>query len=393
MTVYLGTYSDSDLKVRIGSAAIKTFKVTVPNTADTQPTVATMSVSPVNSLPAPYNSMYIQGHCKVKASLTFGLKQAATVAASNITVDGKTYESPYESGILTKSGTLSVKATVKDSRGFYGTNSREIYVIPYDYPYLRANSNWSEIVAARCDSSGNLTDSGTYLKIKAKVVYAKVISNGTQYNYGKISFRYRKEGGTYSAWQTILDSKTQNSDEVITAPLLSGALDAKSNYQVQIRASDELCDVSPITISVPSDSVYMDRPAGGKSMGLGGYSTGDNRLDVYWRTMARGGLSLFDSGNEIPLESTTPFPRNILPSGYDPDNLSSGIYIISQSVSGILKDKYGNSLMYNGILVQVQATIDNSVRLQITFPIDTNFTPMYRVKWYENWSDWRTLKL
>ena len=393
MTVTLYSYSDSGATKQIGTVSDKTPTVTVPETDATKPTVATMSVAPVSSLNSPFNTMYIQGHCKVKASLTFGLKLAATVAASNITVDGKTYESPYESGILTKSGTLSIKATVKDSRGFYGTNSREIYVIPYDYPYLRANSNWSEIVAARCDSSGKLTDSGTYLKIMAKVVYAKVISNGTQYNYGKISYRYRKEGGAYSAWQTILDSKTQTSDEVITSPLLNGALDAKSNYQVQIRASDELCDGSPITIAVPSDTVYMHRPAGGKSMGLGGYSTGDGLLDVYWRTMARGGLSLFDSGNEIPLESTTPLPRDLLPSGYDIDNLSSGIYSVAQSVYGIIKDKYGNDILYNGILMQLQATIDNSVRLQLVFPNETNMSPKFRIKWYGAWCDWRIINL
>jgi len=69
---------------------------------------------------------------------------------------------------------------------------------------------------------------------------------------------------------------------------------------VQVRAIDDIDHSEPITLSVPSENVYMDRPAGGKSMGLGGYSTGADKLDIYWKTVARGGLFLLDAeGNEI----------------------------------------------------------------------------------------------
>lgn len=390
MTVALYTYSNSGATTQVGSASLSSFTVTVPENDSTKPTVS-MSLAPSSSLSAPYNSLYIQGLSKVKATLSFSTQDGATVVASNILVNGISYRDPYESGILTQSGKVTVKATVKDSRGYYGTIYKEIDVIPYSKPYVRAKSGESSIVVARCDASANLTDSGTYLKIKAKAVYSKVVSNGEQLNYGILKFRYRKEGGTYSAWQTILNCETDNSDEVITPPLLNGALDIKSNYQVQIVVSDDFYDSAPYTTALSSDAVYMDRPAGGKSMGLGGYSTGDGRLDVYWKTVARGGLSMIDEkGDEIPLGTTMPIPRDQIKGTYDPDNLENGIHVIANNNAL----KTGETvIMYNGLLIQMPSTVDGSVKLQLALPVDENRNPMYRLCWYSNWSSWRSMKL
>lgn len=390
MTVILATYSDYDGKNQVGSNASATIVVTVPENEQTKPTI-NLSLTPSSTLSSPYNGLYIQGHSKVKAALEFSTKYGATVEVSNITVNGKTYGSPYESDILTQAGKVTVKATVKDSRGFYGTNYEEIEVIPYARPYIQAKSGETSIIAARCDASANFTDSGTYLKIKAKAVWSRVASGGVQHNYASIKYRYRKEGGSYSGWQTILDCKVDNSDEVITPPLLDGALDVKSNYQVQIIASDDFYDSVPVTIAVPSDAVYMHRPAGGKSMGLGGYSSGDDRLDVYWKTMARGGFSLFNAnGDEIPLESTMPLPRAQLASGYDPNNLEMGIHIVANNIAL----KTGETvIMYNGVIIQMAGDVGGNVKIQLALPIDTNRSPMYRLYWYSNWSDWRSLKL
>lgn len=390
MTVSLYTYSNASCTNQVGSASSLGFLVIVPENESTKPTVS-MSLSPSSDLPSPYNSLYLQGHSKVKATLGFSTKCGATVSASSITINNINYESPYESGFLSQTGTVSVKATVKDSRGFYGTNYKDIEVIPYSKPYITAKSGESSIIAARCDASANLSESGTYLKIKAKVVYSKVISGGVQKNYAEIKYRYRKEGGSFSAWQTILDCKANNSDEVITPPLLSGALDIKSNYQVQIVASDDLYDSEPITIAIPSDAVYMHRPSGGKSMGLGGYSSGDGKLDLYWKLMAREGLSVIDSnGVEIALDSTMPLPRDQVVAGFDPNNLENGIYAVTNSKPL----KSGDTvIMYNGVLIQMTANIGGNVKIQLALTSDENKNPYYRVHWYGNWGNWRSFKL
>lgn len=385
------TYSDSGYTSLIGDVPNKEITLNIPNDASTQPIVTSMSLSPSSSLASPYNSLYIQGHSKVKASLDYRAKYGATIVASSITVNGISYASPCESGILSQSGKVTVKATVKDSRGFYGTYYKEIEVIPYSKPYVRAKSGENSIIVARCDSSANFTDDGTYLKIKAKAVYSKIVTSGIQNNYGSIKFRYRKEGGAYSSWQTILNCKTDKSDEVITPPLLNGALDVTSNYQVQVIASDDLYDSEPYTVAIASDAVYMDRPAGGKSMGLGGYSSGDGNLDVYWKTIARGGLSMLDSkGVEIPLGTTMPIPRDQIAEGWSPDNVESGVYVVAKNI-GIQSN--GNTIMSNGVLIQMSGTVGGNVKVQLALPVDANRNPMYRICWYNNWSDWRAMKL
>ena len=392
VAVILATFSDENGNMQVGSNDTATFQVTVPNNEYTQPRVTSMSVAPSSSLPSPYNTLYIQGHSKVQATLVFGTKYGATVVASNITVNGKAYEAPYKSDTLYQAGKISVKATVKDSRGFYGTSYKDIEVIPYSKPYVSAKSGENSIICGRCDASANFTDSGTYLKIKAKAVFSKVVSNGVQKNYGNIEYRYRKEGGAYTVWQTILNGRSQNSDEVITPPLLGGALDVKSNYQVEIRAYDDLFTSDSVTFAIPSDAVYMDRPSGGKSMGLGGYASGDGNLDIHWRTRARGGLSLFDSkGDEIPLDSTMPLPRGQVASVWDANNLENGAYVVTSSKP--LKDSNGNVIMYNGVLIQVNGTVDGSVKMQLALTSDETKNPYYRAYWYGNWGNWRSFKL
>jgi hypothetical protein len=350
-----------------------------------------MSLSPTGSVPSKYKDLYIQGLSKVKATLTCSTKYDASVVASNITVNGVGYTNPYESGILSREGTVTVKATAKDSRGYYGTCYQDIEVIPYSKPYVRAESSESSVIAARCDSSAAFTDSGTYLKIKAKAVCSPCVSNGVQMNYGYIKFRYRKEGGSYTAWQTILDCKNDNSDEVITPPLLNGALEKESNYQVQIIVSDDFYESAPITIVIPSENVYMHRPAGGKSMGLGGYSQGDGNFDIHWKTKARGGLSMFDSkGDEIPLDSTLPYPRGQVAEGWDPDTLENGAYVVTTSKPL----KSGDTvIMYNGVLIQMNGTVDGNVKMQLALTSDETRNPFYRAYWYGKWGNWRSMKL
>lgn len=384
MTVTLYTYSDSNATSQIGSADTEEFTVTVPETDETRPTIDTMDLSPESDLAAPFDSLYIQGKSKLTASMEFSAKYGASIETSYITVDGVDYDSSY----LTKVGEQEVKGVVKDSRGHYGTATKKITVIAYSKPLLQAASEESNIVAARCDSSGKLSDSGTYLKIKAKISYEKVMSD-KQNNFGKIQYRYRAENGSWPEWTTILNANTTTDTEV-TKVLLNGTLDIKTNYQVQVRAIDSLTnETTPVTFALPSDDVYMDRPAGGKSMGLGGYSSGNGNLDVYWRTKARGGLSLFnDEGEEMKLDSILPLPRGEIVDNWNPNSIANGVYYISTYP---LKDEIGSVLMETGVLIQISATVNGSMKIQMAFPTDS-FTPVYRIMQEGSWTPWNTFK-
>lgn len=276
----LRTYSDASYTKQIGDAVYKEITLYIPNISATQPT-ATMTLSPVTDLASPFNSLYIEGRSKVDANFASGAgKYGASIASYQLSVGGKNYGSPYTSDYLSTDGSVTIKGIVTDSRGFSRTYTQTITVIHYDKPKILSASGESEVVAVRCDANGNITDSGTYLKIKAKRSYSPVVSGGKQNNFCKIRYRYKVEGGSYTSWKEILASNSLGSDEIVTGALLDGTLSAQHTYIVQVQAIDDIGEHSYTTITIPTDRVYMHKAGSIRSLGIGKYVEEENTVDV-----------------------------------------------------------------------------------------------------------------
>ena len=273
------TYSDSGYSTQIGDAGYKEVTLTIPNISATQPT-ATMSLTPVTSLASPFNTLYIKGKSKVTVALTSGAgKYGATITSYTVSVGGRSGTAPYTSGYFTKAEEVTIIGTVTDSRGYSRKYTQTITVIDYSAPRIIPISTESEVVAARCDSSGNLSDTGTYLKIKAKRSYSKVNISGANKNLCYIRYRYKKEGGSFSSWTTIL-ATTATSDEITTGALLSGGLSVTSSYVVQVQAVDSIGEVGTTEIYLPTERVYMHKAGSINSLGIGKYAEEENMVDI-----------------------------------------------------------------------------------------------------------------
>lgn len=137
-TVRLGLYTYIG-GVQYASYQDKTFTMT--EHAGTKP-VASLTVSPNNStLPSNFNGLYVQGKSRASVALSAGAKYGAVMVDFVTGVDGKNYHGrAFATDVLTKSGTVTVTSTVKDSRGFTGTASQQITVIPYTAPWLASFS-------------------------------------------------------------------------------------------------------------------------------------------------------------------------------------------------------------------------------------------------------------
>lgn len=276
LTVTLYTYSDSNAATQIGNADSENIIVTVPDNSSTRPTV-TMSLSPVSSLSDTFAGLYIQGKTKVQANITATGKYDATISSKSVNVDGKSYGSSniYMSEYLQKYGTLNVIGYAKDSRGYTGSLRSEITVIPYSNPKI------TNVEIYRCNSDGEQSDSGTYLKIKAKREYYKIVSDDIQKNFCKIQYRYKlSSASSYSEWTTILSETELTSDEVNTTALLNGTLSAQSSYIVQVQAVDYIDSSEITTVSIPTDKVYMHRDGARRSLAFGGYVEEDNTFSI-----------------------------------------------------------------------------------------------------------------
>ena len=196
-----------------------------------------------------------------------------------MTVDGTSYGhfSDYTSVYLTTDGSIPVVGHVKDSRTYNGYAEDSITVIPY------ANPRVQQVSVKRCDENGNLSDSGTGIKITATRNYQPVISNGVQKNFCKIQYRYKVESYSYySDWVTILEATDLSSDTVTTGALRSGELSADTSYRVEVRVVDDIGNTSSSETIVSTAKVYWHRDGARNSLGLGKYNERDNALDSGW---------------------------------------------------------------------------------------------------------------
>lgn len=269
MTVALYTYSDSNATVQVGSASSKTFTVTVPDNESTKPKV-TMTLAPVTSLASQFSSLYIQGKSKVKATISGEGKYSASVTSYELYVDGKS-NGTLQSDYLSKAGNITIKGRVYDSRGFYNEAEQTITVIPYGKPSLASVGNERDIICARCDALGVLSDSGTYLKIKAKRSYSKVVSGGVQKNFCLVRYRYKAANASnYSAYTTILAKDVTNTD-VVDITLGNVVSSATTSYMVELSVIDDIGDATSLTFVIPTEEVFLHKAGSIGSLGIGEY--------------------------------------------------------------------------------------------------------------------------
>ena len=386
MTVILYTYSDSAAKTQVGSTSSKTFTVTVPDNSSTKPTVS-MTLTPVSSLKTAFSSLYIKGKSKVKATISAEGEYGAKISSTEMTVQGKSYSSPYQSGYLSTSGTVTVKVRATDSRGYYTDIEEDITVIPYSKPSQLPATNESGIICARCDANGNLSESGTHLKIKARRSYSKVTSDGVQKNFCSIRYRYKEEtAASFSAWKTLLAKDNISTNTIDLDPISGVVSSTETSYIVQLGVIDDINEYDTKEFLIPTDFITVDIPEKykGKRMGVGRYAADSDEpgIDV--------GMDMyFDEGRQIH-GIYADFVKDIGLFTYTNENETvsgswryrkwdSGVY----DLSGLFTVQATESIAFsNGV-----AYYSDQIRIQLPFDIESiqfSGTPAENFYWIVN---------
>lgn len=314
MTVTLYTYSNSGASTQIGSPSSKTFTVTVPDNTSTKPTVS-MILNPISSLGSTFSSLYIQGKSKVKATFSGDGKYSAEISSYKMYIGGKSYSSSYQSSYLSTPGIVTVKGRAYDSRGYYGEIEKDITVLPYSKPALLPASGESSIICARSDADGNLSESGTYLKIKARRNYSKVKADGVQKNFCLIRYRYRTESTTsFTAWKTLLekDNTTTDAIDVMLSEVVSST---ETAYVVQVGVIDDIGESDAVQFMIPTDFVVADIPDEyeGRSVGVFRHAVapkGDERRIDIDGFIHGGGIDNLTLGTILNATETAPLDLN-----------------------------------------------------------------------------------
>lgn len=273
MTVTLYTYSDSGATVQVGSESSKTFTVTVPDNANTKPYTTETILTPVSNLSGDFAGLYLQGLSKVKVTSSEKGQHGATVVWKNITVEGKSYGSGsnYTSDYLSGSGTIYVKLSLRDSRGITNSQTLPITVIPYSKPRVIPRTGEASVVCGRCDASGNLTDSGKYLRIRARRSFSLCMANGVQKNFCGLRYRYKLASDEdFSEWINLILT-TNTTTEEVDVVLLNGALSTTASYVVQVDAVDSTSNHTYLSFDIPTEEVYLHKAGSIGSLGIGEY--------------------------------------------------------------------------------------------------------------------------
>lgn len=245
--------------------------ITVPNNDTTKPKL-TMSLTPVHTLASAFDEVYVQGKSKVKVSYEAS-SDYSSIASYETKILGMTSKlNPFTSSILSNEGTVKIVGKVTDARGYFTEITEEIEVIPYSRPRIIPGESQNAIVCVRGNSNGSMDAGGVRLLIKAGRKYYKVVSNGNQKNYCKLSYSYKTDAqgdDEYSIPVELL-AKDATTDYVsVNLPnIVSSNLTA---YNIKLIAEDDVGENDTVTILVPTAFATWHSPPGGHGFTVGGY--------------------------------------------------------------------------------------------------------------------------
>lgn len=242
-TLKLETYNGSQ---KVGETSDS---VTLLVPASVVPTVTATS-----ELVNGFQGLYLQGRSKVKivsaGTGAYGSTiKSYSVAGAGYSGNGAT----YTTGLLNVTGDVNFAVTVVDSRGRTGTANVKITVIAYSKPTITVQS------LSRCDSNGNVTESGTYARVQAAYACASV--NGK--NAISCNVYYRKSGASSWSGSTAIVSGT-------AATVFGGNLAITDTYEIRLYATDAVGEHAEAvqTISSSANYLFAGRPG---IVGINGY--------------------------------------------------------------------------------------------------------------------------
>ena len=206
--------------------------------------------------------VYVQNISALAVTVSGTGAYGSTITGAAVSLEGK----PYGGGVLTSSGSLSLRVSVTDSRGRVGYADYPIYVAPYSVPSLILS-------ASRCTVDGTADDTGDHTKITVSGRVTQV--NGK--NIGGLILTY---GGT-----TVQASLGVGDVYYQTEPVYA---DIDATMTITAVLSDKLAS-SGRTMVLSTGYATLDLLAGGKGISFGKAATMEG-FDCAMQAYFRGGL-------------------------------------------------------------------------------------------------------
>ena len=242
LTIYCDTYNGSTL---IGTKST-TLKANVPSSV--VPTFNTITHSEQNSAVAALNlGKYIQGLSRIKFTISGAAGvYGSTIKTYKIEFEGKTYTSSSATVTPAGAGSLTVKATITDSRGRSASKTVTINVLAYAPPKLITYS------ARRIDGSN------------IRVSYGMIVKQLEGKNTCTVTIKIKERGQTY--WTTARTVDIELTSEEITGTSTLTDYDITKSFDVRIEIKDKF-NTTIAETSVSTDFVVMSLSSTGVGIG------------------------------------------------------------------------------------------------------------------------------
>lgn len=278
VTITCDTYNGST-KVGTSTCAMT---VTVPSAAVPSITAVTVSESADTSDIETKFGIYVQNQSCLDVSIEAAGIYGSTISSYSTIIDGTTYTgNTFTTNPIASSGEVTIKTTIRDSRGKTATYTETVSVAEYTAPTL------SNVYASRCDENGLAKEDGTYLKVE----YTYSISSVNGMNDKLLEIQYKADGS--DTWNAFITDSSEYTRTDVTVRSSSELLDTDASYAVRIMVSDYFYSGETAVVNVRQVSAaftLINFGANGRSIAIGQQSSNDGRLECAIPANFTGGL-------------------------------------------------------------------------------------------------------
>ena len=246
---------------RIGD---KSINITLNVPSNVAPSISSVAVAEATAGIASQFSAFVQGRSKLKLTISAAGNQGSTIKSYSVKADGKTYSgnsNVFTTQVINGSGSISVVATVTDSRGRTASKTVSVAVTAYSSPSIPT------FKAVRCTSAGVEDEDGTAVKISFNFSIAAMGNKNTR------SFKIQQlNGNTWTDIYTITDSYSTNSSIIKTGPF---SVDSKFSFRAV--AADFFASATVYSDIAPSFAL-INFGSSGKSIAFGMVSSNNKSM-------------------------------------------------------------------------------------------------------------------
>lgn len=270
-TLTLETYSGQSM---IGS---KQYQLTLYVPSSVTPSVSDINVSEAVSGLAEQFGAYVQRKSRLRIQTDASGAYGSTISSCSVKVDGGTYSgTDVTSNIINSSGTVSITATVTDSRGRSASKTVSVSVAAYTAPAITALS------AHRCNADGSYNTNGDYVYID----YAYHIAAVGNKNTPSATLSIKRSTG--SDWTQVVSNSAYSANTHVVP-----SQQFLSDYQFDVRlVVADYFDSTSMTARVPTAETILDISADGTAVACGKTAEEANTFDCEKSIIARNGIRM-----------------------------------------------------------------------------------------------------